>query len=132
MNPEISLSINPDLDYLNMLNKMCRELGSIWDLADKKIDSFESAVMEACINSIQNSNEVNQEFVNLKFSKLSSSIHVYVSNTGNPIESSYFEEPDFDNHPEKGYGLFLINQLADSFNYTHENGINTVQLTFDI
>jgi len=42
----------------------------------------------------------------------------------------FIPETDFDNLHEGGFGLGIIQQVADQVQYCHDDGVNTVRLHF--
>jgi serine/threonine-protein kinase RsbW len=104
-----------------------------------RIEDLKTAVAEACINAIQHGNkEKVHERVLVRMSRTNESFMVVVIDKGTGFKGALPKDPDIDRivmalDPPKGFGLFLIKNLVDAFEFNHhaENG-HAVKLYFNL
>lgn len=104
-----------------------------------RIADLKTAVAEACINAIQHGNRgEHNERVIVKISRSNESLVVTVADKGKGFSGPLPKDPDIERivmalDPPKGFGLFLIKNLADAFEFDQkiENG-HMVKLHFKL
>jgi len=53
---------------------------------------------------------------------------IEVSDQGTGFDFEKAPEPEFDQHPESGYGLYIIRRMMDEVEYTKGDKMNTLTM----
>ena len=100
------------------------------DLADK----ITLVTVEAFTNTVRHSSsEIINSSIEVQISHLDGTVWVLLEALGpyfDPVRESLLLEEPFDLNREGGFGLHIINALADTFNYSHTAGVNRMGFGF--
>lgn len=127
---ELTVRFPGNLAYLHSAARLSRMMCEVIDdpgLQSGFTDAVELAVSEAFTNAVRYSQESGQGVV-LAFSILSDRLVILVKDPGPGYDMDKIPTPDFDAHPEGGYGLFIIHSLMDTVSYTRESPLNTFRM----
>lgn len=114
---EILLQIPAKLNYAQIASQLSRNICQ--GLKKQEIDkdflySMEIAVSEACTNAIKQSvNTDDGGMIAISFEISQDKIVTKVKNKGKGFDLDNVPEPDFENHPEGGYGIYIIKAKMD-------------------
>ncbi len=130
---EVALQFVQRLDYLRLAagisRLICTTLPEV-EMAEEFVDKIELAVSEACTNAIRHTQDPAAEArVAIRFEVHRDRLVVEVSDQGSGFELDKVPMPDFDRHPESGYGVFLIRTVMDEVFYTRGGEYNTLTMT---
>ena len=77
------------------------------------------AVSEACTNAIRHAIRDNPSAkVIVRFRLTKAELIIEVSDQGDGFNFEAILPPEFDRHPEGGYGLYIIRKIMDEVRYT--------------
>jgi len=129
---EVVLQFIQSLDYLRLASGISRQICSVLLASEREedfADNIELAVSEACTNAIRHSRTADAEGrVVLCFQVYEDQLVVEVKDRGGGFDLEKVPPPDFEQHPESGYGLFLIRTLMDEVLYTRGDECNTLTM----
>lgn len=129
---ELSIRLPADLGWLHLAARLSRLMcDAIHDpeLQEGFADSVELAVSEACTNAIRHSRDVPVGgTVGVVFCIESDRLMVQVKDCGSGFEMDEVPEPDFQSHPESGYGLYIIRSVMDGVSYRKGVPYNTLTM----
>jgi len=129
---ELTLEFQRKLDYLRLATAVARlvcEAAAREDLPGSFVDEVELAVSEACTNAIKHSAGAGGTArVVLRFRVDEGELVIEVSDRGEGFDIEKVPLPEFDRHPEGGYGLYIIRTIMDEVRYTGANGVNTLTM----
>ncbi|NWJ44446.1 MAG: ATP-binding protein [Chloroflexi bacterium] len=126
----IKLELPADYKYLNLLGAVLNGiLERIEDLEEPETlaYSLQLAIHEICTNVVGHAYEEKPGYrIWLEFRVISEplSISVEITDTGKAFQSNVKRTPDLENAQVHGYGLFLVEQLTDSFEYRRDGIYN--------
>lgn len=129
---EIAVHFRRSLDYLHLAmaisNLICTTLPES-DLEKDFVDHLELVVSEACTNAIRHTKDPDAEaMVGIRFEVHEDQLVVEVKDQGGGFDLEEVPLPDFDRHPEGGYGLFIIRTVMDEVFYTRGDEDNTLTM----
>lgn len=96
------------------------------------IREIELITGEACTNSIRHCNvpSKNQLVVTLRAKK--TRFEIIVTDPNPEYDFYKVPEPDLKNHPESGYGIYIIRLLSDGVTYRREKSRNILKIVKNI
>ncbi|MDT8306216.1 MAG: ATP-binding protein [Anaerolineae bacterium] len=123
--PTITVSIPAAFQYLNVVGEAIRALLERAVEADRKdefVNSVELAVHETCTNIVKHAydSDGGRIVVALTLADNPRRVVADTYDTGRSFDLLDVQEPDLDAVQERGYGLFLIQNLVDDVSY-HAN-----------
>jgi serine/threonine-protein kinase RsbW len=92
--------------------------------------AVELSISEACTNAIKHartSAALDNLIVNFEVFK--NKLCIVVKDQGPGYDINNIPLPDFDHHPEGGYGIFIIKSMVDEVRYYQEDGFNHLKMT---
>lgn len=129
---EVALQFVQRLDYLRLAAGISRLICSTLPgllMEEDFVDNVELAVSEACTNAIRHTRDSNAEArVTIRFQVHEDQLIVEVKDRGGGFDLEKVPPPDFEKHPEGGYGLFLIRNVMDEVFYTRGDEYNTLTM----
>ena len=125
---ELTLQFLQNLKYLHLATGASRlVLETIKDpyLPKSLVDEVELAVSEACTNAIRHgADDDASAAVTVRFVLSETQLVIDVSDQGAGFDFEEIPVPEFEKHPEGGYGLYIIRQIMDEVHYTRDNERN--------
>jgi serine/threonine-protein kinase RsbW len=111
------------------VNDLMSELGALEAYEIEKYN-FTLALHELCTNIIEHGypGQSGSIFVALSIEYEPLLLKAHVLDSGLPFNATDVASPDLNEIQERGYGLFLIEQLVDEFDYTRMPQRNSWQL----
>jgi serine/threonine-protein kinase RsbW len=129
---ELTLHFLRKLDYLRLATGISRLICATLpesDLEKDFVDHLELAVSEACTNAIRHTKDPDAEAtVGIRFEVHENQLVVEVKDQGQGFDLEKIPLPDFDKHPEGGYGLFIMRTVMDEVFYTKADEYNTLTM----
>ena len=129
---EVVLQCTQRLDFLRLASEMARLVCTTLpasDMDQEFVDNVELAVSEACTNAIRHSRTGNAEArMVVRFELHEDRLVVEVKDQGAGFDLEKVPPPDFKEHPDCGYGLFLMRTIMDEVFYTRGNEYNTLTM----
>jgi serine/threonine-protein kinase RsbW len=130
----IQLQINSQLEHIRLLASALRGIGQELKLTGEQVSQLELILVEMVTNVIKHAYELQAGHqVNVKVECTpDESIKLTISDRGKSMPdrgqqmftSADFDFPEPELLPESGWGMGLINLLADSFHYERSNDHN--------
>jgi serine/threonine-protein kinase RsbW len=113
----VSTEMQRSNDLLRVATGLAKEIGFM--VKPKKADSsflndIELCVSEACTNAIKYSSG---KSVVICFKIFKKKLRIEIKDQGEGFDLENVSEPDFESHPEGGYGVFIIKSKMDSVEY---------------
>jgi serine/threonine-protein kinase RsbW len=129
----IRLEVPAQVKYLSTITACVRAvLDRVSCTNNRGIDraAIELAVHEACVNIIEHAygESAGQIEMTLTLTENPCRLEIWLRDTGKAGTLGALAAPDPDELRERGYGLFLMNQLMDSVEYFPQNGDNRWRL----
>jgi len=125
----IQLKFPRKLENLIFATTLAREIGATLLKDDVGlINNIELVVSESCTNAIKYSHarDAADDLI-LTFKIFPNKLVIILKDKGKGFDINNIPAPDFDKHPEKGYGVFIIKSIMDDVNYTKKkSGYNTL------
>jgi len=75
------------------------------------------AVTEIFVNFVKHSSLSAEDFLEIQLDFTEDILIVIFKESGKPFDITQLEDPDLDGLHESGYGLFIVKNLMDSFEY---------------
>jgi serine/threonine-protein kinase RsbW len=129
---ELTLHFLRKLDYLHLTAGVARlvcETVKEPELPKTFVDEVELAVSEACTNAIRHvAKDDALGRVGISFQVYESLLVIEVKDQGKGFEINDVPLPEFDQHPEGGYGLYIIRTVMDEVHYTKGEEFNTLTM----
>jgi serine/threonine-protein kinase RsbW len=129
---ELMLQFLRKLDYLHLATEVSRlvcETIKDPDLPGDFLNEVELAVSEACTNAIRHVSDGDAEAkVAVCFQVYADSLIIEVKDQGEGFNIEDIPLPEFDQHPEGGYGLYIIRTVMDEVHYTKGELHNTLTM----
>lgn len=106
------------------------------EMSEIKIAQLETAVSEAAMNAIEHGNKNNPDLnVDIQVGLNSKMIHISISDQGAGGLIHEFEKPDLEEklmerQSPRGWGFFLIENMADRIELRHSGGRNIIDMYF--
>jgi len=114
---QVILKFSNDLDYLRLVagvsRLVCQAIKGK-NIQEDFVDAVELAVCEACSNAMVHApySAPSAEIVVI-FQVLQDRLMIQVRDPGPGFELDHGSLPDFEAHPETGYGIYLIKSMMD-------------------
>ena len=130
----IHLEIPAEVKYLGTVTACVRsalERIKCSPLDDRDRMAVELAVHEACANIIEHAYKGRTGQIQMTIDLLENpcELAIELHDTGKAASLENVKQPNLEEPQEKGYGLFLMQQLMDSVEYFPEEGNNRWRLT---
>jgi serine/threonine-protein kinase RsbW len=129
----IQLEVPAQVKYLGTITACVRAAFERINCAppgDQDRMAVELAVHEACANIIEHAYQGKTGKIRMTIDYLQDpcGLAIMLQDTGKAASLENVKEPNLDGPQEKGYGLFLMQQLMDSVEYFPEDGNNRWRL----
>jgi len=112
----------------NMGALICQDVGESVKDPDF-VNSLQLVVSEACTNAVKHgANSHKDAEIILQVMLDEQTLIITVKDCNCAFDFSAICEPDLENHPENGYGVFLMRTLMDEVKYVHQDGWNCITL----
>jgi serine/threonine-protein kinase RsbW len=129
---EATLRFGQRLDYVRLAAGISRLICATLQKAGMEehfVDNIELAVSEACTNAIRHTRIPDAEAtVAVRFLVYEELLVVEVKDRGMGFDLEKVPLPNFEKHPEGGYGLFLIRTVMDEVSYVKGEQYNTLTM----
>lgn len=129
---EATLQFGQRLDYVRLAAGIFRLICATLQkagLEEHFVDNIELAVSEACTNAIRHTQAPDAEAkVAVRFLVYEEQLVVEVKDRGMGFDLEKVPLPNFEQHPEGGYGLFLIRTVMDEVSYVKGDPYNTLTM----
>jgi len=130
---ELTLTIPRDLANLHLATDIahwiCRQVYKP-SLQDDLAYAVELCVSEACTNAMKHAvTTAVEDILVVGFAAWPDRLVIVVKDQGPGYDINKVPLPDFDHHPEGGYGIFIIKSMMDVIQYYQEGGFNHLQMT---
>jgi serine/threonine-protein kinase RsbW len=129
---ELTLKIKRDLAHLYLATEtakwICQSL-CVPPLDQELMYAIELTVSEACTNAIKHAvTTAAIDNLTIVYQVYGQKLIIIVKDQGPGYDIDNIPLPDFDEHPEGGYGIFLIKSMMDEVNYYQKNGLNNLKM----
>ena len=85
---------------------------------------------EAFANAVKHRNDFDPEFqIVIEFEMNEAELTVTVKDRNPPFGLDWVSPLELSDHPESGYGLYLLKQVMDVVTYRRENDWNIIRMT---
>jgi len=129
---DLTIQFLRNMEYLHLVTGTSRvfcETIMEPDIPKNFVDDVELAVSEACTNAIRHTVDADASaMVIVHFRMYETELVVEISDQGSGFEFAEVVEPAFDQHPEGGYGLYIIKSVMDEVHYTRGEEMNTLTM----
>jgi serine/threonine-protein kinase RsbW len=129
---ELTLQFLRKFDYLHLAARMSRlvcEAIREPELPGNFLDEVELAVSEACTNAIRHTADADADArVIVNFRVDDARLVIEVKDQGTGFDMDEVPLPEFDQHPEGGYGLYIIRTIMDEVQYVRGEDYNTLTM----
>lgn len=130
---EIHLTFPGKVEHLHLATMLAREVCADlkhYGVAEGFIFSVEIAVSEACTNAVKHGiSEDGTNPVTISFKTFAKKLTIEVRDKGKGFDPTQIATPDFEKHPESGYGLYIIKQKMDDVQYKSDATGNVLVMT---
>jgi len=132
MSKEIELRFPADVRYLHLATNLARQICTL--VLDRRgnDDLFYDiplCISEACTNAIQYGGDEPGRRVTLMFSLQKDRLVFRVGDQGRGFDLNAVPVPNFDEHPERGYGIYIIRAKMDGLEYIPGEQENVLIMT---
>ncbi len=123
---EVSIIIANELEQLHLATafsrEVCRSVNSS-RIDDKFTNTVELVVSEAVTNAIKHSDisDLTKNIL-ISFQIHQDRLVINVKDQGRSFDFEKIPEPEFEKHPEGGYGVFIIESSMDKVEYKEKEG----------
>jgi serine/threonine-protein kinase RsbW len=127
---ELTLEFVQDLKYLRLATAAARLVCAAIedpDLPGSFVDEIELVVSEACTNAILHGAGTAAP-VAVRFRLYGTALGIEVMDRGPGFDFEKVPEPNLDEHPEGGYGLYIIRKIMDEVAYGGDGTTNTLAM----
>ncbi len=127
---ELTLKFLSNPNYLHLATGVSRLVcGNIKgpNLPESFVDEVELALSEACTNAIRHTTDASATVI-VSFRVYETQLVIEVSDQGAGFDFEKVPEPEFDQHPESGYGLYIIRRIMDEVEYTRGCEMNILTM----
>ncbi len=129
---EVVLCFPAKLKYLQLATSLCRELcanvhqpSAILDLGE----DVELCISEACTNAIKHGGrETATAEIAIRFRLYPDKVVIRIADHGQGFDLESIPVPDLNTHPERGYGLYIIQSKMDRVRYVREETENYLEM----
>ncbi len=129
---DLTLQFVGKFDYLHLTTAVARLVCSTIQapVTDPDLaDDVELAVSEACTNAIRHApKSEGEDKVIVRLRAYSDRLVVEVMDHGEGFDLESVPEPRFDEHPENGYGTYVIRTIMDEVRYEQGSAGNTLTM----
>lgn len=128
---ELKVEFPGSPDYLHLATGAARLFcGAVREPALPKdfTDEVELVVSEACTNAIRHAARGASDTVAVRFRAAASELIIEVVDHGAGFDIEDVPPPDFQEHPEGGYGLYIIRKMMDEVRYIRIENSNTLTM----
>jgi len=130
---ELTLTIPRDLARLHLATDLaswiCHQVYKP-PLRDDLAYAVELCVSEACTNAMKHAvTTAAADIVVLAFGVWPDRLIIVVKDQGPGYDLTKIPLPDFEQHPEGGYGIFIIKSMMDVIEYYQADGFNHLKMT---
>jgi anti-sigma regulatory factor (Ser/Thr protein kinase) len=87
------------------------------------------AVTEIFVNFIKHSKLKAEDIIQIQLDFTDEILIIIFKESGEPFDITQLEDPDLDGLHESGYGLFIVKNLMDSFEYFPKNSDKAQNIT---
>jgi anti-sigma regulatory factor (Ser/Thr protein kinase) len=126
----LARQLNHITELRSFVAGFAREQGLSEDLADK----ITLVAVEAFTNTVRHSSsEIINSSIEVQIRRLDDTVWLLLEALGpyfDPVRDAQLPDEPFDLNREGGFGLHIINALADTFNYSHAAGVNRMGFGF--
>lgn len=133
---KLTIQFTQNMHYLHLVTGASRllcETIKASNLPGSFVDDVELAVSEACTNAIRHAVHADASaMVTVSFYVNEAQLIIEISDQGAGFDFDAVSLPDFDQHPEGGYGLYVIRKMMDEVLYTRGVEINTLTMKKDL
>ncbi len=128
---DLTLQFSKKLDHLHLTTETARLVcGSIRTCNADFIDDVELAVSEACTNAIKHARQSDGDnTATIRFRAYTDRLVVEVVDRGMVFDMESVPLPRFDEHPESGYGMYIIRTIMDEVGYEAGDICSTLTMT---
>lgn len=130
---EFYLQFPAKIEYLELAATMCRELCL---MVHKKrmnkdfVRDIELCISEACTNAIKHGSlNGNDDVISVRFRVFAEKVVIRIGDRGQGFDLKEIPTPDLDVHPERGYGLYIIQSKMDKVRYIRTKRGNYLEMT---
>ncbi len=135
-NPEIlELTFPAATRYIQVAAKFGANAGALFcpkeadpPTIQKFLSTLELVVSEACTNAVKHTSSSETGEVSISISLDEKRMIIEVKDNNAPFDFEAVAEPDLDNHPVSGYGIFLMRSFMDKVSYSREGGQNCITM----
>lgn len=131
----VKKEFNSDRKILSELESIFRQIQNIFQFSQETFHNILVATTEAVINAIQHGNEFNlNKKVFFSVEAFDKKVIIVVQDEGKGFDPSKVEDPRTPENllKERGRGIFIIRQLANSVSITSGENGTVVEMIFDI
>ncbi|MBI9113067.1 ATP-binding protein [Maridesulfovibrio ferrireducens] len=131
MKPEFNITerFGSDLSNLSISAAMVKQCQKALSLPDNIAQKIDLAVSEAVSNAIRHAEASKEDGIVLSIKLKGQNLIICVEDNGPGFDFDSVAEPDLENHPSGGYGVFLIKQVMDKVEYKRVEKINELTMT---
>lgn len=130
---EIALKIPSCLDNLNIATSTAQWICKVLykpPLSAEITYAVELSVSEACTNAIKHKGHAaTSDIVSIVFIMFKDKLVIHIKDQGSGFNLNELPLPDFNSHPEGGYGIFIIKSMMDEVSYTKKDNYNVLSMT---
>jgi len=136
MTEYVTITLPAKMKYLHLVSKFgARMVSSIDPPIDSKeahdcSHAFELALSEAFTNAVKHKGGMTDKTeVIIEFEVGENELVVMVKDRNPRFDMANVSPPLISDHPDSGYGIFLIKQIMDKMTYHREDGCNVVTMS---
>jgi serine/threonine-protein kinase RsbW len=132
----LELTFPPSTRYVRVAVQFAASTGSIFcrditepDAVKEFLSVLELVVSEACTNAVKHGSRKDSTkdvIIQIRFDE--QVMVIKVKDFNEPFDFASIKDPDLENHPESGYGVFLMRSFMNEVRYTHEDGWNCITM----
>jgi len=132
----LELRFPPSSRYVRVAAQMAANLGKVIcrNIEESARDpnfiaTLELVVSEVCTNAVKHGAQFRKDAEIVMLIMVDEqAMTITVKDCNKSFDFSAICEPDLENHPECGYGIFLMREFMDEVLYVRENGWNSITL----
>ena len=130
---EFFLRFPARIRYLPLATSLCRELCA--KVSQKQniknaVGDIELCISEACTNAIKHGcGSQNEGFITMRLCLYEDRVHIQIGDSGQGFDLTEVTLPDLTDHPERGYGLYIIKAKMDEVQYVCSKNENFLEMT---
>ena len=127
---KLTVQFLQNLNYLHLATGASRLVcEAIKDLSESFVNEVEPAVSEACTNAIKHGTNAGASArVTVSFRVYDTQLVIEVGDQGAGFDFEGVPEPEFDQHSEGGYGLYIIRSTMDEVQYRRGGEMNILTM----